>query len=118
MNLADRLIGLRKDRDWSTSEVAKRCGVSRTMWFQIEHSQSSPTLTTLEKIAAGFELNVIELLAPLYDVPTAFVQWDVMRGRFQEAYDEMQRAARAVAIAAANQDFRERAHRGEAFVGR
>ncbi|MFS2222715.1 helix-turn-helix domain-containing protein [Pantoea sp. B65] len=53
---AERLQQLRKKRGWSLGDTQKMTGVSKSMLGQIERGESSPTLATIEKISAGFEL--------------------------------------------------------------
>ena len=44
---------LRQQRGWSLDQMAQSCGVSKAMLGQIERGESSPTVVTLWKIAAG-----------------------------------------------------------------
>lgn len=44
---------LRQQRGWSLDQTAQACGVSKAMLGQIERGESSPTVVTLWKIAAG-----------------------------------------------------------------
>ena len=44
---------LRQQRGWSLDQLAQACGVSKAMLGQIERGESSPTVVTLWKIAAG-----------------------------------------------------------------
>lgn len=44
---------LRQLRGWSLDQMAQHCGVSKAMLGQIERGESSPTVVTLWKIAAG-----------------------------------------------------------------
>lgn len=48
------LKALRKERGWSLDKAAEETGVSKAMLGQIEREESSPTITTLWKIASGF----------------------------------------------------------------
>nr|WP_318381651.1 XRE family transcriptional regulator [uncultured Enterobacter sp.] len=54
--LANTLKTLRQGRGWSLSRLAEETGVSKAMLGQIERNESSPTVSTLWKIATG--LNV------------------------------------------------------------
>lgn len=54
--LATTLKTLRQARGWSLSRLADETGVSKAMLGQIERNESSPTVSTLWKIATG--LNV------------------------------------------------------------
>lgn len=53
---ATTLKALRQARGWSLSKLAEETGVSKAMLGQIERNESSPTVSTLWKIATG--LNV------------------------------------------------------------
>ena len=55
-HLAMTLKALRQQRGWSLSRLAEETGVSKAMLGQIERHESSPTVSTLWKIATG--LNV------------------------------------------------------------
>ena len=52
--VASRLKAIRKERGWSLDKAAQETGVSKAMLGQIERSESSPTISTLWKIANGF----------------------------------------------------------------
>lgn len=47
---------LRQQQGWSLDRAAFVCGVSKAMLGQIERGESSPTVVTLWKIAAGFHV--------------------------------------------------------------
>lgn len=47
---------LRKERGWSLDKAAQKTGVSKAMLGQIERAESSPTISTLWKIASGFDV--------------------------------------------------------------
>lgn len=50
------LKDLRKTRQWSLDKAAQNTGVSKAMLGQIEREESSPTISTLWKIASGFDM--------------------------------------------------------------
>lgn len=54
--IASTLKTLRNERGWSLDKAAQKTGVSKAMLGQIERAESSPTISTLWKIASG--LNV------------------------------------------------------------
>ncbi|UJJ33251.1 helix-turn-helix domain-containing protein [Halopseudomonas maritima] len=62
--LAATLRQLRSDRGWSLDRAAGECGVSKAMLGQIERGESSPTVATLWKIAAGFDTSLSTFLEP------------------------------------------------------
>ena len=52
---------LRKQIGISQEELAIRCGVHRTYIGALERGEKSPTLNTIEKIAAGLGVKMIDL---------------------------------------------------------
>ncbi len=54
--LGGRLRRIRRERNLSMEELARLTGVSKPMLSQIERGQSSPTVTTLWKIATGLKV--------------------------------------------------------------
>lgn len=54
--IATTLKTLRKERGWSLDKAAQETGVSKAMLGQIERAESSPTISTLWKIASGFNV--------------------------------------------------------------
>ncbi len=61
-NIAKNLKELRKTADWSLDKAALQTGVSKAMLGQIEREESSPTVSTLWKIATGFRVPFSKLL--------------------------------------------------------
>lgn len=55
-HIASTLKSLRKEREWSLDKAAQETGVSKAMLGQIERAESSPTISTLWKIASGFKV--------------------------------------------------------------
>jgi transcriptional regulator with XRE-family HTH domain len=65
--LADGAVGarvraLRESMDLSLRDLAERSGVSAPMLSQVERGETSPTLAVAERIAAGLELTLSQLL--------------------------------------------------------
>lgn len=56
LNIGKRLKKARKNRNMTLDELAEATGVSKPMLGQIERGQSSPTVTTLWKIATGMKI--------------------------------------------------------------
>lgn len=52
---------MRKKQHLSQEELADRCGIHRTYLGAIERGEKSPTLNTIEKIAIGLNVKIIEL---------------------------------------------------------
>jgi transcriptional regulator with XRE-family HTH domain len=57
-----RIRALREGMDLSLRDLAGRSGVSAPMLSQVERGATSPTLATAERIAAGLELSLSQLL--------------------------------------------------------
>lgn len=57
-----RIRALREAMGWSLRDLAERSGVSAPMLSQVERGETSPTLAVAEKIAAGLELTLSQLL--------------------------------------------------------
>src|SRR3954449_7974733 len=57
-----RLRTLREAMDLSLRDLAQRSDVSAPMLSQVERGETSPTLAVAEKIAAGLELTLSQLL--------------------------------------------------------
>jgi transcriptional regulator with XRE-family HTH domain len=57
-----RVRALRESMDLSLRDLSERSGVSAPMLSQVERGETSPTLAIAEKIAAGLELTLSQLL--------------------------------------------------------
>jgi transcriptional regulator with XRE-family HTH domain len=57
-----RIRALRDAMGLSLRDLAERCGVSAPMLSQVERGETSPTLAVAEKIAAGLDLTLSQLL--------------------------------------------------------
>jgi XRE family transcriptional regulator, regulator of sulfur utilization len=57
-----RIRALREAMGFSLRDLAERSGVSAPMLSQVERGETSPTLAVAEKIAAGLELTLSQLL--------------------------------------------------------
>ena len=62
-HVASTVKRLRKGRGWSLDQTAAETGVSKAMLGQIERGESSPTVSTLWKIASGFRVSFSTLFA-------------------------------------------------------
>jgi XRE family transcriptional regulator, regulator of sulfur utilization len=60
--IALNLAGLRKERRLSLEEAAAMTGVSKSMLRQVEKGASSPTISTLWKIANGLKVSFTSLM--------------------------------------------------------
>lgn len=60
-----RLRQLRKKRGWTQERAAEKCGIGYKLYQLYELGiKRNPGLRTLEKIAAGYGLDICELLPP------------------------------------------------------
>ncbi|MGG7521947.1 helix-turn-helix domain-containing protein [bacterium BS0013] len=71
-HLATTLKTLRQDRGWSLSKLAEETGVSKAMLGQIERNESSPTVSTLWKIATGLNVPFSTFITPEADKQAVF----------------------------------------------
>lgn len=60
--IAQNLKRIREDKKLSLEKVAEITGVSKTMLGQIERGESSPTITTVWKIANGLKISFTTLI--------------------------------------------------------
>jgi transcriptional regulator with XRE-family HTH domain len=60
--VGSRIKALREAMGFSLRDLAERSGVSAPMLSQVERGETSPTLAVAEKIAAGLELTLSQLL--------------------------------------------------------
>ncbi|MEK6347423.1 MAG: XRE family transcriptional regulator [Burkholderia sp.] len=61
--IGTRIRAERERRGWSLTNLAETSGVSRAMIHKIERGESSPTATSLAKLAGAFNLSMSALLA-------------------------------------------------------
>ena len=62
--LVSRVKELRKQRDWTLTQLSDSCGVSRSMLSEIERGQANPTLVVAYRIAQAFGIALGELVDP------------------------------------------------------
>jgi len=62
-SIGDRLYVLRKDRNWTQGDLAKRCGVAVSTISKIENGQLSPSFETLLRLAEGLSTTITDLTA-------------------------------------------------------
>jgi transcriptional regulator with XRE-family HTH domain len=68
--IAKTLKLLRQERGWSLDKTASETGVSKAMLGQIEREESSPTISTLWKIASGFQTSFSSFIEDSLDNST------------------------------------------------
>ena len=74
MATGTRIKALREAMDLSLRDLAERTGVSAPMLSQVERGETSPTLATAERIAAGLDLSLSQLLRLDEGAPVSVVR--------------------------------------------
>ncbi|MEO9824401.1 MAG: XRE family transcriptional regulator [Paracoccaceae bacterium] len=64
LDLGARVRDLRKQRDWTLEQAAKKAGMARSTLSKIENGQMSPTYEGLKKLATGLGISVPQLFTP------------------------------------------------------
>ncbi|NNE88477.1 MAG: helix-turn-helix transcriptional regulator [Silicimonas sp.] len=64
LDLGERVRDLRKQRDWTLEQAAKKAGMARSTLPKIENGQMSPTFDGLKKLATGLGISVPQLFTP------------------------------------------------------
>ena len=64
LDLGERVRDLRKARDWTLEQAARRAGMARSTLSKIENGQMSPTYDALKKLAIGLGISVPQLFTP------------------------------------------------------
>lgn len=62
IKFGQRVVELRKLKGIPQDELAYRCNIQRSYMGVIERGEKSVTLNTIEKIARGLEMSIIELM--------------------------------------------------------
>jgi transcriptional regulator with XRE-family HTH domain len=70
MSLGERIKWARRERGLSLSALARLVGLSKGFLSQIEAGQSSPSLSSLQKLADGLDLPVASLIEKVAIAPT------------------------------------------------
>lgn len=60
--IAERIVELRKQRKMTLQECSKLSGVAASTLSKIERNELSPTISTLQKIASGFSIELADLI--------------------------------------------------------
>ena len=64
LDLGLRVRELRKEKDWTLEQAAKKAGLARSTLSKIENGQMSPTYDALKKLAVGLGISVPQLFTP------------------------------------------------------
>jgi transcriptional regulator with XRE-family HTH domain len=63
-DIGGRIRQLRKQRGWPLEKASESSGVAHSTLSKIERGELSPTFGTIQKIAAGFGIDIATLLVP------------------------------------------------------
>lgn len=63
IRLGERVRQLRQARDWTLDEAAKQTQLAASTLSKIENDHMSPTFDVVQKLAAGFAIDITELFA-------------------------------------------------------
>jgi transcriptional regulator with XRE-family HTH domain len=63
--LAERLLRLRSQRNWTLDDLAQRSGVSRATLSRLERGETSPTASLLNRLCHAHGLSLSRLLAEI-----------------------------------------------------
>lgn len=58
LNIGERIIQLRKSKNWSQEDLAKEINASRIMIGKYERNDNSPSVEVLVKLAQIFEVSI------------------------------------------------------------
>lgn len=64
IDLGARVRELRRARDWTLEQAARKAGLARSTLSKIENGQMSPTYDALKKLAVGLGISVPQLFTP------------------------------------------------------
>lgn len=64
LKLGERVRAIRRARNWTLEEAAKRAGLARSTLSKIENEQMSPTFDAVQKLARGLDIDVPQLFQP------------------------------------------------------
>ncbi|GBQ57530.1 helix-turn-helix domain-containing protein [Komagataeibacter swingsii] len=62
-DIGPRIRQLRYERNWTLAQVSERTGLSLSAISKIERGELSPTLASLNKLAKGFEIDIVTLIS-------------------------------------------------------
>jgi transcriptional regulator with XRE-family HTH domain len=62
VRLGKRIRALRKAKGWNQDDLALHMGLGRTYISNVERGRKNPSLRTLEILAVGFKMSLIQFL--------------------------------------------------------
>lgn len=89
MSFGVRLRSIRKSQKLSLADIATRTGLSISMISQLERGITSPSVSSLKKVAAALSTNVANLFEEEEELPRLLVKktermdWQLRRTRFE-----------------------------------
>lgn len=63
IDVGARLGQLRQQQGWTLQQASKRTGVSASALSKIERNELSPTISTLQRVARGYDTDLVTLLS-------------------------------------------------------
>lgn len=63
-DIAKAMIAVRKERNWTQSELAKRTGIPQADISRLESCDASPSLKTLKRLAKGLDMQLKIVFEP------------------------------------------------------
>lgn len=62
LDLGARLSQLRQQRGWTLQQASRHTGVSASALSKIERNELSPTIATVQRVARGYGIDLVDLL--------------------------------------------------------
>lgn len=89
LDIGSRLHEIRKSRELTLQEAARITGVSASAFSKIERNELSPTISTMQRIALGLEVELTSLLSGQDTTVTAYGRRSVTRKDAGSAHSTM-----------------------------
>ncbi|MQL53623.1 helix-turn-helix domain-containing protein [Desulfofundulus thermobenzoicus] len=70
MDIANRIVQLRKERNYSTTKLAKLAGIAQSTLREIEIGNTSPTWDTILKLCKALEVSPFVLISQDFFAPS------------------------------------------------
>ncbi|TWF58801.1 helix-turn-helix domain-containing protein [Neorhizobium alkalisoli] len=87
MNIGARLHEVRKSRKLTLQDISKATGVSASAFSKIERNELSPTIGTLQRIAQGIGVDLMELLNDQSNSVPAYGRRSITRAGHGKQHD-------------------------------
>lgn len=87
MNIGARLHQIRKSRNLTLQNLSKATGVSASAFSKIERNELSPTIGTLQRIAQGLGIELMELLNDQGSAPNTYGRRSITRAGHGKGHD-------------------------------